>query len=137
MLPLRHEPLDRVHEPGLVRRELRLTTKPPARGHDRCQIGGSEPSNGLARDRLDRRHPASREADLNVVEDDQSASDLTMFDVTEVPCEIGDTITLIGSDGDDAITVSEIGRLGHFSPYEVLTSLRSRLPRRYFTSDKR
>ena len=72
MLPSRHEPLDRVQEPGLVRRELRLTAKPPARGHHPCQIGGTEPFNGTARDRLHRRHPASGEADLNVVEDDQN-----------------------------------------------------------------
>ena len=61
--------------------------------------------------------------------------DMTMLDVTDVPCEIGDVVTLIGADGGDAITVVEIGKLGHFSPYEVLTSLRSRLPRHYYTSD--
>ena len=58
--------------------------------------------------------------------------DMTMFDVTEVPCEIGDVVTMIGADGDQSITVSDIAELGALSPYEVLTSLRSRLPRRYF-----
>jgi alanine racemase len=61
--------------------------------------------------------------------------DMTMFDVTAVPCEIGDVITMIGTDGDDAITVRDIATLGEFSPYEVLTSLRSRRPRRYFSSE--
>ena len=61
--------------------------------------------------------------------------DMTMFDVTDVPCEIGDVITMIGADGAESVTVSEIGELGALSPYEVLTSLRSRLPRRYFSSD--
>lgn len=61
--------------------------------------------------------------------------DMTMFDVTEVPCEIGDVVTMLGRDGDDVITVTEVGKLGHLSPYEVLTSLRSRLPRRYRTPE--
>lgn len=60
--------------------------------------------------------------------------DMTMLDVTDVPCEIGDVVTLIGKDGGDVITVSEVAKLGELSPYEVLTSLRSRLPRRYITS---
>jgi alanine racemase len=60
--------------------------------------------------------------------------DMTMLDVTDVPCEIGDIVTLIGSDGGNAITVSDVAKLGQLSPYEVLTSLRSRLPRRYITS---
>jgi alanine racemase len=57
--------------------------------------------------------------------------DMTMIDVTDVPCEIGDAATLIGDDGDDAITVNEIARAGNMSPYEVLTGLHSRLARRY------
>lgn len=61
--------------------------------------------------------------------------DMTMFDVTDVPCQIGDVVTLIGRDGEDEITVNEIAKLGGISPYEVLTSLRARLPRRYTTSD--
>jgi alanine racemase len=61
--------------------------------------------------------------------------DMTMFDVTEVPCEIGDVITMIGADGDESITVSDIAELGQLSPYEVLTSLRSRLPRRYHAGE--
>jgi alanine racemase len=61
--------------------------------------------------------------------------DMTMFDVTEVPCEMGDAITMIGRDGKDAITVSEVAALGSLSPYEVLTSLRSRLPRRYINRE--
>lgn len=60
--------------------------------------------------------------------------DMTMFDVSDVPCDIGDVVTLIGADGGDVITVVDIARLGEFSPYEVLTSLKSRLPRRYYTS---
>ena len=57
--------------------------------------------------------------------------DMTMIDVTDVPCAIGDVATLVGDDGDDHIDVSEIARHAGLSPYEVLTGLRGRLPRRY------
>ncbi|MEP6493076.1 MAG: alanine racemase [bacterium] len=57
--------------------------------------------------------------------------DMTMVDVTGVPCEIGDVATLIGADGDDHIDVRELADVGELSPYEILTGLRGRLPRRY------
>jgi len=57
--------------------------------------------------------------------------DMTMLDVTDVPCSVGDVATLIGRDGADEITVSELAGFGGLSPYEVLTGLRGRLPRRY------
>lgn len=57
--------------------------------------------------------------------------DMTMLDVTNAPCEIGDIVTLIGTDGSDRIDVSELAMLGDLSPYELLTGLRARLPRRY------
>jgi alanine racemase len=62
--------------------------------------------------------------------------DMIMLDVTDVPCEIGDVATLIGRDGDDAIDVVEVAVTGELSPYEVLTGLRSRLPRRYVGDDE-
>lgn len=60
--------------------------------------------------------------------------DMTMVDVTDLEepaCAIGDVATLIGADGDERIDVSEIAEVGELSPYEVLTGLRGRLPRRY------
>jgi alanine racemase len=57
--------------------------------------------------------------------------DMTMIDVTDVQCEIGDIATLIGADGDDRIDVSELASIGELSAYEILTGLRARLPRRY------
>lgn len=57
--------------------------------------------------------------------------DLTMVDVTDVPCEIGDIATLIGGDGDDAIRLEEVGAACGLSPYEILTGLRARAPRLY------
>ena len=57
--------------------------------------------------------------------------DMTMFDVTDTDAALGDVVTLLGSDGDDTITVAELAALGEMSPYEVLTGLRARLPRVY------
>lgn len=57
--------------------------------------------------------------------------DMTMVDVTGIECAIGDPATVIGTDGDERITVNDLAALGELSPYEVLTSLRGRLPRRY------
>jgi alanine racemase len=57
--------------------------------------------------------------------------DLTMLDVTDVPCDRGDVATLIGADGDESITVNDVGAACGLSPYEVLTGLRSRAPRVY------
>jgi alanine racemase len=51
--------------------------------------------------------------------------------VTDVQCEIGDIATLIGSDGADRIDVVDVAEMGDLSPYEILTGLRGRLPRRY------
>ncbi|HEY6828934.1 MAG TPA: alanine racemase [Gemmatimonadaceae bacterium] len=62
--------------------------------------------------------------------------DMTMVDVTDVQCEAGDVATLVGADGDDRIDVTEIARVGELSPYEVLTGLRGRLPRRYVEADE-
>jgi alanine racemase len=57
--------------------------------------------------------------------------DMTMIDVTNIPCELGASVTLIGSDGNDRIDVADVAHWGELSPYEVLTGLRGRLPRRY------
>jgi alanine racemase len=61
--------------------------------------------------------------------------DMTMVDVTDVHCSIGDAATLIGVDGDDRIDVADVARMGDLSPYEVLTGLRGRLPRRYLEAN--
>ena len=57
--------------------------------------------------------------------------DMTMLDVTEVPCGIGDLVTALGTDGDELITPEELAELVPCSPYELLTGLRLRLGRRY------
>jgi alanine racemase len=57
--------------------------------------------------------------------------DMTMIDVTDVPCAIGDVVTLLGRAGDhvlDAVTVAETGGV---SPYELLVGLKLRAQRIY------
>lgn len=57
--------------------------------------------------------------------------DMTMIDVTDKRCVPGDVVTLIGRDGDVELTVGDVAAFGNFSPYEILTGLRGRLPRVY------
>ena len=57
--------------------------------------------------------------------------DMTMIDVTDVQCEVGDVATLIGIDGRERLDVATVAAAGGISPYELLTGLRSRLPRRF------
>jgi len=61
--------------------------------------------------------------------------DMTMIDVTDVQCAVGDVATLIGGDGSATLTVAEVAQMGDLSPYELLTGLRGRLPRLYVGAD--
>ncbi len=55
--------------------------------------------------------------------------DLTMIDVTQVTCELGDIVTLIGRDGDTLLSTDAVAERGAISAYELLVGLRLRLPR--------
>lgn len=55
--------------------------------------------------------------------------DLTLVDVTDVPCAVGDAVTILGD--DPSLTLSAVAERGGISPYELLTGLRLRLPRHY------
>jgi alanine racemase len=57
--------------------------------------------------------------------------DMTMFDVTDVECEIGDVVTLMGQDGDRLLTAEAVSAAAEQSPYELLTGLSVRLDRIY------
>ena len=58
--------------------------------------------------------------------------DAITLDVTGVPgVQVGDTATLIGRDGDDAITAEDVAAWSATISYEVLTSLGPRVERRY------
>ena len=58
-----------------------------------------------------------------------------MLDVTGLGAQIGDVATLLGRDGAERIDVAELAELADASPYEILTGLNARLPRRYLGSD--
>ena len=58
--------------------------------------------------------------------------DLTMLDVTDVPCALGDVVTVLGEDGQGgAVGLGELAAAGDLSAYELLVGWRLRLPRVY------
>jgi alanine racemase len=57
--------------------------------------------------------------------------DMTMLDVTDVRCAVGDVVTFLGRDSDDLLTAEEVAASGGLSPYELLVGLKLRLPRIY------
>lgn len=57
--------------------------------------------------------------------------DMTMIDVTGVPCAPGDVATLLGRDGDEELTAEAVAAFGGLSPYELLVGLTLRVPARY------
>jgi alanine racemase len=57
--------------------------------------------------------------------------DLTMLDVTGVPVSRGDVATLLGRDGELLLTADEVAASADLSPYELLTGLHARPPRRW------
>ena len=57
--------------------------------------------------------------------------DMTMVDVTDLPCAVGDVATLLGADGDRQVTLAALADAGGLSPYELLTGFHGRLVRRY------
>jgi alanine racemase len=57
--------------------------------------------------------------------------DMTMVDVTDIACELGDVVTLLGRDGPNLISVESVAASAGLSAYEMLTGFRSRIERRY------
>jgi alanine racemase len=55
--------------------------------------------------------------------------DMTMCDVTDIPCEVGDSITLIGGNAETGVVA--VAAHARRSPYDVLTGLRARSFRTY------
>ena len=56
--------------------------------------------------------------------------DMTMIDVTDVSCALGDVATVIGGRGT-GLGVASVARTADMSPYELLTGMRSRIARVY------
>lgn len=58
--------------------------------------------------------------------------DLTMVDVSDIPsCQVGDRVTLLGSDGNDNISAEEMATWAETISYEIHASIASRVPRHY------
>jgi len=57
--------------------------------------------------------------------------DMTMLDVTGVPCEVGDVATFVGRDGRETITANGAAAVAALSPYELLTGFGLRLEHIY------
>ena len=64
--------------------------------------------------------------------------DQFMVDVTDIPdVKIGDEVTLIGRDGDEVITMEEVGSLSGRFNYEFVCVLGKRIPRVFYRDGKR
>jgi len=64
--------------------------------------------------------------------------DMCMVDVTEVPeAQVGDVVTVFGSDGEASIPVDDLARLTGAIPYETLCSINKRTPRFYLDGEQR
>ncbi len=57
--------------------------------------------------------------------------DMTMLDVTDIDCAIGDVATFLGRQGDQELTIADVATAGELSPYELLVGLGLRAPRVY------
>lgn len=58
--------------------------------------------------------------------------DSLVVDLTEVPDAVsGDTVVLLGADGDESISVEELAKRAECIPYEILTGIGPRVAREY------
>ena len=57
--------------------------------------------------------------------------DQMMFDITDCEANEGDTITLLGTDGNESIQIDEWAKILNTIHYELVCALRVRLPRVY------
>ncbi|RME49236.1 MAG: alanine racemase [Deltaproteobacteria bacterium] len=63
--------------------------------------------------------------------------DMSMVDVTEIPgVTLGDEVVLLGRQGDEVITPTEMARWAGTIPYEVLCAISPRIERRYRESPR-
>jgi alanine racemase len=58
--------------------------------------------------------------------------DMTMVDVTDLPAvQVGDRVTVLGRQGQEAILADEIAQWSGTIPYETLCAIGPRIPRVY------
>lgn len=64
--------------------------------------------------------------------------DQFMVDVTEIPdASVGDTVTLLGAEGNERITLEELGELSGRFNYEFACGITKRVPRVFYQNGKR
>jgi alanine racemase len=64
--------------------------------------------------------------------------DQTMLDVTRIPgVQVGDVVTIIGKDGYDQITATEMAEWLETISYEVVCGISNRVPRIYLGSEEK
>ena len=57
--------------------------------------------------------------------------DQTMVNIGDASAYNGDRVTLVGTQGDECVTIADLARRSDRSPYEVLTGISLRVPRVY------
>jgi alanine racemase len=57
--------------------------------------------------------------------------DMCMADVTDVPCAVGDVVTIFGTDGKAVASLDELAGLAGTISYELLCAISPRVPRIY------
>jgi alanine racemase len=57
--------------------------------------------------------------------------DMTMFDVTDEACEVGDVVTMIGGEASPEMSIEGIARKTGESPYVIINGLSARLERHF------
>lgn len=57
--------------------------------------------------------------------------DMTMLDVTDIPCAIGAEVVLMGKQAGEVITVDDVAKRAGTIPYEIMCGVSKRMPRRY------
>jgi alanine racemase len=55
--------------------------------------------------------------------------DMTMVDVTDIECQLGDVATLLGRDGQEHLDINVIAEQVDLLSYELLVGLKLRAPR--------
>src|SRR5262245_8889828 len=91
-------------------------------------------ADGVRRARANRGHALVRGRRVPLI--GMVSMDAVTLDVSEVPgVEVGDTVTLIGRDGDQVITAAEVAEWSETISYEVLTSIGPRVERRSARGD--
>jgi alanine racemase len=101
-----------------------------ARNHSRVATVAIGYADGVMRARTNHGHVLVRGRPAPLI--GSVSMDAITIDVSDLPgVEVGDTVTLIGADGNERITAEEVAGWSGTISYEVLTSIGPRVKRRY------